>query len=214
MKYGINGDRFSVNDFNGEGFQKFRSYDFGKIMDYFYDSGTLNRGCGSAFIALIPKVKDPANLGDYRPISLIGMVNKVISKVLALRLKKVTGSVVSFSQSAFLSGSFILDGPLMINESRYQIHYPLDLEMLEDFYINHESITSSSTLQQHTTKTPFFPLVRPPLVAPPPPPLDHFQAFYKHTKVLEGAQRSLVFSEIEGPLASAINRHISSFELP
>ncbi|KAJ0554035.1 putative RNA-directed DNA polymerase [Helianthus annuus] len=73
-------------------------------------------GCGSSFIALIPKVKDPLSLKDYRPISLVGIVNKVISKVLANRLKKVLNSVISSSQSAFLGGRYILDGPLVVNE--------------------------------------------------------------------------------------------------
>ncbi|XP_035831953.1 uncharacterized protein LOC118480996 [Helianthus annuus] len=73
-------------------------------------------GCGSSFIALIPKIKDPLGLKDYRPISLVGIINKVISKVLANRLKRVLNSIISHSQSAFIGGRFILDGPLIINE--------------------------------------------------------------------------------------------------
>ncbi|XP_021980836.1 uncharacterized protein LOC110876986 [Helianthus annuus] len=51
-----------------------------------------------------------------RTTSLVGAINKVVSKVLADRLKKVLGSIVSVNQSAFLKGKFILDGPLIINE--------------------------------------------------------------------------------------------------
>ncbi|KAJ0938354.1 putative RNA-directed DNA polymerase [Helianthus annuus] len=86
------------------------------IMAAFFVSGKVNLGCGSSFIALIPKKRDPVGLSDYRPISLVGVVNKVISKVLANRLKRVLGSVISDSQSAFLGGRFIMDGPLIINE--------------------------------------------------------------------------------------------------
>uniref|UniRef100_A0A251VRU4 Putative RNA-directed DNA polymerase, eukaryota, Reverse transcriptase zinc-binding domain protein n=1 Tax=Helianthus annuus TaxID=4232 RepID=A0A251VRU4_HELAN len=90
--------------------------DFVSLMADFYDSGVINVGCGSSFIALVPKKKDPLCLGDYRPISLVGVINKVVSKVLANRLKKVLDSVISDSQSAFLGGRYILDGPLIINE--------------------------------------------------------------------------------------------------
>ncbi|KAJ0492289.1 putative RNA-directed DNA polymerase [Helianthus annuus] len=46
----------------------------------------------------------------------LGVINKVVSKILANRLKMVLGSVISNSQSAFLGGRSILDGPLIINE--------------------------------------------------------------------------------------------------
>ncbi|KAJ0599248.1 putative RNA-directed DNA polymerase [Helianthus annuus] len=90
--------------------------DFVSIMDYFHETGVINVGCGSSFIALIPKRRDPLGLNDYRPISLVGVVNKVVSKVLANRLKRVLEPIISVSQSAFLSGRSILDGPLVINE--------------------------------------------------------------------------------------------------
>lgn len=54
--------------------------------------------------------------GDFRPISLIGCINKVVSKVLVNRLKNVIHKLISEEQSAFLSNRSILDGPLMLNE--------------------------------------------------------------------------------------------------
>ncbi|KAI3824227.1 hypothetical protein L1987_05677 [Smallanthus sonchifolius] len=90
--------------------------DFVKVMEGFFESGRISMGCGSSFIALIPKSRNPTGLNDYRPISLVGVVNKVISKILASRLKRVLGAVISDSQSAFLSGKYILDGPLIVNE--------------------------------------------------------------------------------------------------
>ncbi|GKF73220.1 hypothetical protein Tco_0219552, partial [Tanacetum coccineum] len=41
---------------------------------------------------------------------------KIIAKVLANRLSKVIDKVVSKEQSAFISGRFIVDGPLMLSE--------------------------------------------------------------------------------------------------
>lgn len=90
--------------------------DFLKVLQEFSDTGHINRGVGSSFITLIPKNNDPVSLNEYRPITLIGVISKVISKVLANRIKKVMGSIIHETQSAFLAGRYILDGPLIINE--------------------------------------------------------------------------------------------------
>jgi len=76
----------------------------------------LTKGVNSTFIALIPKVNIPQRLNDYRPISLVGCLYKVLTKVLANRLRNVIGSVVSDSQSAFIKGKQVLDGILIANE--------------------------------------------------------------------------------------------------
>lgn len=85
-------------------------------VKYFEEHGIMNPGSNSSFITLIPKVKDPLSLSDYRPINLIGCISKIISKVLADRLKTVMDSVVSREQTAFIKGRSILDGPLVVNE--------------------------------------------------------------------------------------------------
>ncbi|KAJ9544963.1 hypothetical protein OSB04_024670 [Centaurea solstitialis] len=90
--------------------------DFYEAMKCFETNRLIIPGSNSSFISLIPKVSDPLTLDDYRPINLIGCVNKIISKVLAERLKGVLSTVVSNTQSAFIKGRSILDGPLMVNE--------------------------------------------------------------------------------------------------
>ncbi|XP_035843839.1 uncharacterized protein LOC118490359 [Helianthus annuus] len=82
---------------------------------HFHQFGRLSMGVGSSYITLIPKKGDPSVLGDFRLINLIGIISKVVSKVLANRLKLVIGKLVLESQTAFLSGRYILDGPLMVN---------------------------------------------------------------------------------------------------
>ncbi|RDX80212.1 hypothetical protein CR513_39271, partial [Mucuna pruriens] len=51
-------------------------------------------------------------LNEYRPISLIGSIYKIIPKVMATRLNLVLGKVISHNQTAFLSKRKILDGVL------------------------------------------------------------------------------------------------------
>ncbi|KAM0061725.1 putative RNA-directed DNA polymerase [Helianthus debilis subsp. tardiflorus] len=90
--------------------------DFLKMFDSFYETGEISRGCSTSFITLIPKSKTPVGLKDYRPITLVGVISKIISKVLAERVKETMGKIISETQTAFLKGRFILDGPLIINE--------------------------------------------------------------------------------------------------
>ncbi|KAJ9558860.1 LOW QUALITY PROTEIN: hypothetical protein OSB04_013474 [Centaurea solstitialis] len=90
--------------------------DFMNAMRWFWDKEALGPGCNSSFLTLIPKVANPLGLSDFRPISLIGVIYKVVSKVLAHRLKKVIGKVVSDPQSAFIKDRNILDGVLIANE--------------------------------------------------------------------------------------------------
>jgi len=83
----------------------------------FHRNGKLTKGINSTFIALIPKVDNPHRLNDFRPISLVGSMYKILAKVLVNRLCFVIGSVISDSQSAFIKGRQILNGILVANEA-------------------------------------------------------------------------------------------------
>ncbi|GKV25647.1 hypothetical protein SLEP1_g35046 [Rubroshorea leprosula] len=89
------------------------------IVDFvqeFSRNGKLVKGLNSSFIVLIPKKDNPIDLKDYKLISLIGTLYKIISKVLANRIKKVLPKVINGTQSAFLGGRQITYGILILNE--------------------------------------------------------------------------------------------------
>jgi len=90
--------------------------DLMRFLHEFHRNGRLTKGINSTFIALIPKVDSPQRLNDFRPISLVGSLYKILAKVLANILRMVIGSVISDSQSAFIKGRQILDGIWVANE--------------------------------------------------------------------------------------------------
>ncbi|GJT84433.1 RNA-directed DNA polymerase, eukaryota [Tanacetum coccineum] len=106
---------------DGFTFEFFRKYwtvvgpDFCIAVKWFFDHGVFAIGCNSSFVALIPKVLDPKVVSDYRPISLIGSLYKVVTKILASRLSLVISDLISDVQTAFLPNRQILDGPFIIN---------------------------------------------------------------------------------------------------
>ncbi|XP_024033517.1 uncharacterized protein LOC112095650 [Citrus clementina] len=55
-------------------------------------------------VILIPKTPNPESITDFRPIALCNVLYKVVAKMLANRLKLILGSIISDSQSAFISG--------------------------------------------------------------------------------------------------------------
>ncbi|GKB60561.1 RNA-directed DNA polymerase, eukaryota [Tanacetum coccineum] len=107
---------------DGYSFEFFKKYwsfvgsDLCEAVEQFFTNGTFSKGCNSSFIALIPKVMDAKLVSDFRPISLIGSIYKVVTKIIANRMALVISDIISDTQSAFVSERQILDGPFIINE--------------------------------------------------------------------------------------------------
>ncbi|GJV19306.1 RNA-directed DNA polymerase, eukaryota, reverse transcriptase zinc-binding domain protein [Tanacetum coccineum] len=115
-----------------------------EAITWFWKFMEISRGCNTSFITIIPKVKDPIGLGDFRPISLIGCYYKIITKILAERVKRVMGFMVGEAQNAFIRGRYVLDGVIIANETMTYLKqkkekcliFKVDFEKAYDIIIN------------------------------------------------------------------------------
>ena len=73
------------------------------------------------FITLIPKKEKPLTFADFRPISLCNLVYKLISKIVALRLKPYLDKFISPQQFGFLKNRQIAE-PIAFTLSRPKIN--------------------------------------------------------------------------------------------
>nr|GEY07350.1 RNA-directed DNA polymerase, eukaryota, reverse transcriptase zinc-binding domain protein [Tanacetum cinerariifolium] len=110
IKWAIEGDE------NTRQFWSSIENDVFAAVSHFFTFGDIPNGCNSCFIDLIPKVPDANLVKDFRPISLIRSMYKIIAKILKNRLVGVLWDIVNEVQSAFITGRQILDGPFILNE--------------------------------------------------------------------------------------------------
>jgi len=83
----------------------------------FLNSTSLSEHLNHTFITLIPKVKNPKLVSEFRPISLCNVLYKIFSKVLANKLKKILLQIITKHQSAFTKDRLILDNILLVFKS-------------------------------------------------------------------------------------------------
>ena len=84
-------------------------------------SGVIPPSINRTFITLIPKVKSPTKVSEYRPISLCNIIYKLVSKVIANRLKGVLPLIISESHSALQSDKAIFDNIIVAFETLHHM---------------------------------------------------------------------------------------------
>ncbi|KAI3461929.1 hypothetical protein Pfo_018592 [Paulownia fortunei] len=90
------------------------------VEDFF--SGTpMPRSFTATTLVLIPKTDSPDTWNDFRPISLCNVTNKIITKLLSLRLAKLLPDLIAPSQSGFVQGRLISDNILLAQELIHSI---------------------------------------------------------------------------------------------
>jgi hypothetical protein len=93
------------------------------MLDKFHvgnlDIERLNHGV----ISLIPKVPDADVIQKFRPICLLNVSYKILTKNLAIRLGLIIHKVITDTQTAFIKDRFIMEGIVILHETIHEIHH-------------------------------------------------------------------------------------------
>ena len=68
--------------------------DFKKVILDFFNTSSLENSLNMTWVTLIPKFEGAKEMKDFRPISMVGCVYKIIAMILARRIRKVMGGLI------------------------------------------------------------------------------------------------------------------------
>lgn len=87
-----------------------------EAVHQFFTLGELPKEINVALITLIPKCENASTVKEFRHIACCIVLYKIISKVLANRLKGVLDTIISDNQSTFVQGRLIFDNIILSYE--------------------------------------------------------------------------------------------------
>ncbi|KAB2625965.1 hypothetical protein D8674_017625 [Pyrus ussuriensis x Pyrus communis] len=117
--------------------------DVNGIVQDFMQGDLVPQRLNSTHIVLIPKIKNLESVGQFRPISLCNYSYKIVSKILANRLKPILSEIISSMQSAFVMGRQIQDNIgiahemfhfLKLRKARSKFEMRVKLDMHKAYY--------------------------------------------------------------------------------
>ena len=95
--------------------------DVTEVVLAYLHANTIHSGLNHTYLTLIPKVKSPVKVLDFRPIALCNILYKIISKVLANRLKIILPNISYEFQSASQTNKAISDNILVAFETLHHL---------------------------------------------------------------------------------------------
>lgn len=87
-----------------------------ELLQNFFHSGIMPKWINKTYVVLVPKCINACSFSQLRPISLCNVTYKLISKILANRLRPLLNRLISPNQSAFVPGRWIGENTLLVNE--------------------------------------------------------------------------------------------------
>ena len=92
-----------------------------QIFNSMIDSGKIPYSFRLAIIKLIPKKSESLDIGEFRPISLINTDQKILSHILAYRIKTSVSEIIDSHQTAHLPNRSIHSSLLKIRKMAYEV---------------------------------------------------------------------------------------------
>lgn len=92
------------------------------FQSFFVEVSFLIKGLNTTILALISKKNEAMEMNDYLLISLCNVLYKVISKILANRIKHILLSIISQNQSAFIKERILMENVLLATERVNDYH--------------------------------------------------------------------------------------------
>ena len=90
--------------------------DFVTAVQSFFIYGFMPRSVNATLLALVPKTADAEKMTDFRPIACCNVIYKVVSKIIARRLKATLPEAIELNQCAFVEGRLLLENVLLATE--------------------------------------------------------------------------------------------------
>uniref|UniRef100_A0A453KWR1 Reverse transcriptase domain-containing protein n=1 Tax=Aegilops tauschii subsp. strangulata TaxID=200361 RepID=A0A453KWR1_AEGTS len=98
-------------------------WDLMKLLNDFHEGKLDITRLNYGIITLVPKSKDAKQIQKFRPICLLNVSFKIITKVLMNRLSRIIKPIILPTQTAFIKGRYIMEGIVILHEALNSIHH-------------------------------------------------------------------------------------------
>jgi hypothetical protein len=92
------------------------------MIKAFQQRAKVGGNTNSTFLALILKEVNSGSFERFRPISLCNASYKIMSKLLANKIKPLLDNLISPMQGGFFKGRHILDNVIQVQEAMHSSH--------------------------------------------------------------------------------------------
>lgn len=93
-----------------------------RSIQHFFNSSFLPATANATILTLVPKFPGASKISDFRPISCLNTIYKVISRLLVTRLKPILPQLILPCQTAFVKDRLLLENTILASELIHGYH--------------------------------------------------------------------------------------------